>query len=179
MSLPERVRFAWRIALNNIAEEVARCALRHGVDTRDFSLMAFGSAGPMLLAGVLELVKARRLIVPPHPGLFSAIGLLSTDFVYAASRSQYLMLHPDSGAQIEAIFAGLEAQLRARLGERCGHRAPQFRRTPGRAKLGDALHQCRCDRPQDPRPRRPGRGISRRILAPQRVSHSRRFRCRA
>ena len=68
MSQDERVRFAWKIALNNIAEEISRCALRHGVDSRDFSLMAFGSAGPMLLAGVLELVKARRLIVPPHPG---------------------------------------------------------------------------------------------------------------
>src|SRR5580698_2016312 len=115
MSQEERVRFAWKIALNNIAEEISRCALRHGVDTRDFSLMAFGAAGPMLLAGVLDLVKARRLIVPPHPGLFSAIGLLSTDFVYASSRSQYQMLLPQSGPQIEALFAALEAQLRARL----------------------------------------------------------------
>src|SRR6202044_766991 len=116
MSWAERVQFAWKIALNNIAEETSRCALRHGLDTRDFSLMAFGSAGPMLLSGVLELVKARRLIVPPHPGLFSAIGLLSTDFVYARSRSQYLMRSPDCGPQIEAIFATLEAQLRERLG---------------------------------------------------------------
>jgi N-methylhydantoinase A len=116
MSQDERIRFAWKIALNNIAEEISRCALRHGVDIRDFSLMAFGAAGPMLLAGVLELVKARRLIVPPHPGLFSAIGLLSTDFVYASSRSQYQLLLPDSGPQIEALFAGLEAQLRERLG---------------------------------------------------------------
>lgn len=115
MPFAERVRFAWRIALNNIAEEIARCALRHGVDSRDFSVLAFGSAGPMLLAGVLELIKARRLIVPPHPGLFSAIGLLSTDFVYASSRSQYLMMTPDSGAQIEAIFAALESELRARV----------------------------------------------------------------
>ena len=117
MSGAERVRFAWQIALNNIAEEISRCALRHGLDTRDFSLMAFGAAGPMLLAGVLELVKARRLIVPPHPGLFSAIGLLSTDFVYANSRSQYRMLTPDSGPQIEAMFAGLEDELRQRLGK--------------------------------------------------------------
>src|SRR5580704_9684921 len=109
MSQEERIRFAWKIALNNIAEEVSRCALRHGLDTRDFSLMAFGAAGPMLLAGVLDLVKARRLIIPPHPGLFSAIGLLSTDFVYASSRSQYQMLLPQSGPQIEAIFAALEA----------------------------------------------------------------------
>ena len=116
MSPEERVRFAWKIALNNIAEEISRCALRHGLDTRDFSLMAFGAAGPMLLAGVLEQVRARRLIVPPHPGLFSAIGLLSTDFVYANSRSQYRMLTPDAGPQIEAIFASLEAELRARLG---------------------------------------------------------------
>jgi N-methylhydantoinase A len=116
MSHAERVRFAWKIALNNIAEEISRCALRHGVDSRDFSLVAFGSAGPMLLAGVLELVKVRRLIVPPHPGLFSAIGLLATDFVYANSRSHYQMLLPDTGPQIEAIFAALEAQLRARLG---------------------------------------------------------------
>jgi N-methylhydantoinase A len=115
MSHAERVRFAWKIALNNIAEEIARCALRHGLDTRDFSLMAFGSAGPMLLAGVLGLVRARRLIVPPHPGLFSAIGLLSTDFVYADSRSQYLLLMPDTGPQIEGIFDALEAQLRTRL----------------------------------------------------------------
>ena len=115
MSQAERVRFAWKIAQNNIAEEISRCALRHGLDTRDFSLMAFGAAGPMLLAGVLELVKARRLIVPPHPGLFSAIGLLSTDFVYANSRSQYLMLMPDTGPQLEAIFGALEAQLRERL----------------------------------------------------------------
>ncbi|HEY6456479.1 MAG TPA: hydantoinase/oxoprolinase family protein [Steroidobacteraceae bacterium] len=118
MSHAERIRFAWKIALNNIAEEVSRCALRHGVDTRDFSLMAFGAAGPMLLAGVLELVKARRLIVPPHPGLFSAIGLLSTDFVYASSRSQYQMLTPDSGARIASIFDALEAQLREPLGSK-------------------------------------------------------------
>jgi N-methylhydantoinase A len=115
MSQAERVRFSWQIALNNIAEEISRCALRHGLDTRDFSVMAFGAAGPMLLAGVLELVKARRVIVPPHPGLFSAIGLLSTDFVYARSRSQYLMLMPDTGPQIEAIYGALEAQLRERL----------------------------------------------------------------
>ena len=115
MSLDERVRFAWKIALNNIGEEVGKCALRHGIDTRDFSLVAFGSAGPMLLAGALEIVGAHRLIVPRHPGLFSAIGLLSTDFVYADSRSAYIALVPDSAARIEAIFTELEGKLRSRL----------------------------------------------------------------
>jgi len=111
----ERVATAWRVALNNIAEEVVNVAIRHGADPRDFSLVAFGAGGPMLLAGALELTGARRLIVPPHPGLFSALGLLSTDLVFAESRSAYHMLSPDSAPAIDALLAGMEGQLRARL----------------------------------------------------------------
>lgn len=121
MSLEDRVRFAWQVALNNIAEEVTRCTLRHGVDMRDFSIMAFGSAGPMLLPAALSMLNARRMIVPPNPGLFSAIGLLSTDFVYADSRSAYLMLMPEMAKQIETVFSELEAGLRQRLGSDAKH----------------------------------------------------------
>lgn len=114
-SLDERVAFAWKVALNNIAEEVVNVAIRHGADPRDFSLVAFGAAGPMLLAGVLELSGARRLIVPPHPGLFSALGLLSTDLVFADSHSCYLMLAPENASQINGILDRMEATLRERL----------------------------------------------------------------
>ena len=115
LSFDERIEFAWKVALNNIAEEVVNVAIRHGADPRDFSLVAFGAAGPMLLAGALELTGARRVIVPPHPGLFSAIGLLSTDLVYADSRSQYLMLIPENAELINDIFNAMEASLRKRI----------------------------------------------------------------
>lgn len=115
MSLDERIATAWRVALNNIAEEVVNVAIRHGADPRDFSLVAFGSGGPMLLAGALELTGARRLIVPPHPGLFSALGLLSTDMVYAEGRSAYHMLVPDNAAAIDVLLAEMEAALRTRI----------------------------------------------------------------
>ena len=111
----QRVAFAWKVALNNIAEEIIDVAIRHGTDLRDFSLVAFGAAGPMLLAGVLELTGACRVIVPPHPGLFSALGLLSTDLVYADSRSCYLMLTPDNAAEIGTLLADMESALRGRL----------------------------------------------------------------
>ena len=39
-----------------------------------------------------------RIVVPPHPGLFSALGLLSTDLVFSDSRSAYILLTPDGGA---------------------------------------------------------------------------------
>lgn len=115
LSVDERVAFAWKVALNNIAEEVVNVAIRHGADPRDYSLVAFGAAGPMLLAGTLELTGARRLIVPPHPGLFSALGLLSTDHVYSESRSRYLMLTPGNAAAIASTFDDLTDALRCRI----------------------------------------------------------------
>src|SRR5690606_12080922 len=83
----DRVRSAYQLAVAHMAEEITNVAVRHGVDPRDFSLVAYGAAGPMLLPAVLDLVPLREVIVPPHPGLFSAIGLLSTDLVYYESRS--------------------------------------------------------------------------------------------
>ncbi|HVW18442.1 MAG TPA: hydantoinase/oxoprolinase family protein [Solirubrobacteraceae bacterium] len=111
----QRVEFAYRLAVANVAEEITNIAIRHGLDPRDFSVVAYGAAGPMLIPATLELLRARRVIVPPHPGLFSALGLLSTDLVYSESRSAYLVLAPDAAGEIEAMFAGMEAALRERV----------------------------------------------------------------
>jgi len=114
--LMQRVGYAYQIAINNIAEEVANVAIRHGCDPRDFSLVAYGAAGPMLLASALDTLNVKRVIVPPHPGLFSALGLLSTDLVFSDSRSHYLMLAPDSAPQIARIFEDMERKLREAVG---------------------------------------------------------------
>lgn len=116
----QRVAFAYRIAAANIAEEVTNVAIRHGVDPRDFSLIAYGAAGPMLLPAALELMHVRRVIVPPHPGNFSALGLLSTDLVYYDSRSAYVVLAPDTAPQIARVFEEMEATLRERAGVGAG-----------------------------------------------------------
>jgi N-methylhydantoinase A len=115
LGLDQRVSFAYRIAVANIAEEVLNVAIRHGVDPRDFTLVAYGAAGPMLLPAALELLHVKRLVVPPHPGLFSALGLLSTDLVYYDSRSAYVVLSPDAAPTISAVFSELEQQLRGRV----------------------------------------------------------------
>ncbi len=108
----DRVGYSYRIAVANIAEEVTNIAVRHGVDPRDFSLVAYGAAGPMLLPAALNLLQARRVIIPPHPGLFSAIGLLSTDLVFYSSRSSYVVLAPEAAPEIARVFEQMEAQLR-------------------------------------------------------------------
>jgi N-methylhydantoinase A len=116
LALEQRVRFAFRIAAANIAEEVTNVILRRGGDPRDFTLVAYGAAGPMLLPAALDLLHVRRVVVPPYPGNFSALGLLSTDLVYYDSRSAYVPLIPESTPQIEAVFEEMEQRLRKRAG---------------------------------------------------------------
>jgi len=112
----QRIGFAFRIAAANIAEEVTNVVLRRGGDPRDFTLVAYGAAGPMLLPAALDLMHVRRVVVPPHPGNFSALGLLGSDLVYYDVRSAYVPLLPGAAAQIEAVFAEMEAGLRERAG---------------------------------------------------------------
>jgi N-methylhydantoinase A len=116
LSFEQRVAFAYRLAVANIAEEVTNVAVRHGVDPRDFALVAYGAAGPMLLPAALDLLQVARIVVPPHPGLFSAIGLLSTDLVYYDSRSSYVVLSPDTAEQVEQGYQEMERALRERVG---------------------------------------------------------------
>jgi N-methylhydantoinase A len=115
LSLHDRVAYAYRIAVHNVAEEVTNVAIRHGVDLRDFTLLAYGAAGPMLLPAALEQLGVRRVVIPPHPGLFSALGLLATDLVYYDSQSAYMVLTPDAAPRISEIFAAMEAKLRSRV----------------------------------------------------------------
>jgi N-methylhydantoinase A len=111
-----RVGMAYHVAVNNIAEEITNVAIRHGIDPRGFTLLAYGAAGPMLLPAVLDLLRVERVVIPPAPGLFSALGLVSTDLVYSDSRSAYVELEPGAATQINTVFEEMEQGLRERIG---------------------------------------------------------------
>lgn len=117
-SLPvaERIRTGWAMAIDNIAEGLRNISIGRGIDPRDFSLVACGAAGPMLLPSVLDQFPIRRVIVPPYPGLFSALGLVSTDRVYTDHSSEYLTLGPDLADRLEQRFSQMEQRLLAKLG---------------------------------------------------------------
>lgn len=116
MPTADVVASAWKVGLNNIAEGITDIAIRRGIDSRDFSLVAFGAGGPMLLPSLLDIVPLRRVIVPPSPGLFSALGLLSSDQVYSEQRSAYRLLSVEEAAAIDTTYAQMEEDLLARTG---------------------------------------------------------------
>jgi N-methylhydantoinase A len=115
LSVEQRVRYAFNIGVNNIAEGIINIAIKNGIDPRDFSVVAFGAAGPMLLPATLELINAKEVIVPPHPGLFSAMGLVSSNQVHADSRSSYTILSSNAADSVNRLFKQMEDGLRRRF----------------------------------------------------------------
>ena len=69
-----------------------------------------------MLPAIADLIRVRKVIVPPHPGLFSALGLLSADQAYPLRRSSYKLLGSASAESIASLYQEMETQLLDRLG---------------------------------------------------------------
>jgi N-methylhydantoinase A len=111
LAFGDRVRYGWQLAIDHIAEGLRNIGIRRGLDTRAFSLVACGAAGPMLLPCLLDQFPMRRVVVPPHPGLFSALGLVSTDRVYSDHKGRYVVLGPHAADELDEVYRDLEARL--------------------------------------------------------------------
>jgi N-methylhydantoinase A len=104
------------IGLHNIAEGILDITIRRGIDPRDFSLVAFGAAGPMMLPALLDLLPLESVIVPPNPGGFSAQGLVSSDQVFSHSRTLYGLLNPTLAPALSDLFRKMESDMLTRAG---------------------------------------------------------------
>ncbi len=63
----------------NMMGAVRVISVEQGEDPRDFTLLAFGGAGPLHAADVARNMGMGKVLVPPRPGLLSAVGLLHAD----------------------------------------------------------------------------------------------------
>ena len=71
----------------NMVRGVRRVSVERGYDPRTFSLMAFGGAGPLHACELAEEMNIPQVIIPPTPGVNSAVGLLIADFRYDFSET--------------------------------------------------------------------------------------------
>jgi N-methylhydantoinase A len=90
-SAVERLAPALALSLESTAEGIVRLidhamakvlrivTVERGLDPREFALVAFGGAGPLHACAVAGELRIARIVVPQHPGLFSAHGLLEAD----------------------------------------------------------------------------------------------------
>ena len=74
---------AWaivRIANTIMGKALRLVTIERGYDPRDFTLFAFGGAGPLHAVELAEELGVNSIIVPPYPGVFSSLGLLVADY---------------------------------------------------------------------------------------------------
>jgi N-methylhydantoinase A len=101
----------------NMARAIRVISVQRGHDPRDYTLMAFGGAGPLHAARLARELDISRVLVPRTPGILCAMGLLLTDLRadFAVTRLQTLVdaVRPE----IEQAFAGLALQAEAWFAE--------------------------------------------------------------
>ncbi len=76
-----------RVANATMERALRRVSVERGHDPRDYTLVPFGGAGPLHAAALAEALGMRRVLVPPAPGVLSALGLLMADVVYDTARA--------------------------------------------------------------------------------------------
>src|ERR1700730_8982822 len=115
MELLEAAAGIQRIVDMRMADEVRVFAAKRGVDLTSFTLLPFGGAGAVHAAAVAEELGMRRILVPPRPGAFSALGLLCTDVVHDYIRSELRPLVEVTADHAEQIFRQLQGNARDEL----------------------------------------------------------------
>src|SRR4051794_25863049 len=88
---------------------------QRGYDPRESALVAFGGAGPLHANRLAAELSIPTTIVPPSPGIFSALGLLATDLTHEYTRTVRQSSGALDGAAVEATLATLEAEGRRAL----------------------------------------------------------------
>ncbi|SNB72008.1 N-methylhydantoinase A [Arboricoccus pini] len=103
------------VANANMADAVRLISISRGYDPRDFALVAFGGAGALHGAALAKELAVPVVIVPPAPGVTSALGCLLVDIRHDLAESCLVPAADAATADIEARFAALEGQARERL----------------------------------------------------------------
>jgi N-methylhydantoinase A len=103
------------IANAAMVHALRRISVQRGYDPRDFVLVAFGGAGPLHANRLAAELEIPTVLVPPSPGIFSALGLLVTDLKHDYSATHHGRLDRLDAAGVAAAYRALEDQGRAAL----------------------------------------------------------------
>jgi N-methylhydantoinase A len=112
MSKLEAAEGVLTVINSNMANAIRSRTVQKGIDPREFALVAFGGAGPLHGVEVAAMLGFREVIVPPYPGITSAMGLLTTDLKYDTIRTQFQVSGSVDLDRLNADIAAMEEQLR-------------------------------------------------------------------
>ncbi|UGS36530.1 hydantoinase/oxoprolinase family protein [Capillimicrobium parvum] len=115
MNVSEAANAVIRVANANMADAVRLISIRRGYDPREFALVVFGGAGPLHGVDLARELGIPTVLVPPNPGITSALGCLLVDVHHDLSTMYLARAESADPAAVEAEFQRLEAEARERL----------------------------------------------------------------
>ena len=89
LGVPDTADGILTLVTANMANAIRSRTVQKGIDPREFSLIAFGGAGPLHAVDVARELGMSEVIIPPYPGITSAVGLLTTDLKYDTIRTEF------------------------------------------------------------------------------------------
>lgn len=108
LDLEEATYGAVKLANTEMARAARIVTIERGFDPRDFTLIAYGGAGPMHAAELAEELGIAKIIVPVAPGLFSALGLLLADYRYEYKKPLIKMIDEVEAYELEEAYVEME-----------------------------------------------------------------------
>ena len=115
LDLAQAAKAILSVANANMADAVRVISIRRGYDPRDFALVAFGGAGPLHGAALARELSIPEVIVPPSPGVTSALGCLLVDIRHDLATTWLRPVEDASPREISSAFKNLEDEGAQRL----------------------------------------------------------------
>ena len=115
MSAEDMAQGVVDIVNSKMADAIRTITVRRGIDPRDFSLVAFGGAGPAQATALAEELRIGEVIIPVHPGAFSAWGMLQTDVRHDFKETLYGFWDLMELSRLESAFEALATRGRDHL----------------------------------------------------------------
>lgn len=107
LSLMEAAAGIISVVNSNMMRAIRVVSVERGYDVRDFTLMAFGGAGPLHACEVAQEMGIRKVLLPPSPGTLCALGLLMADTRFDLSRSNIMLAKTEHISRVKGIFEEL------------------------------------------------------------------------
>lgn len=109
------------ISVSGMYREVSKLCSRRGIDVQEYSLLAFGGGGPMLACFLARELGTRKVLVPPTPGVLSALGGLTADVRNDFTSTAYYNLETENLGAIRRTVSDLTARARRWMEEEQKH----------------------------------------------------------
>jgi N-methylhydantoinase A len=100
-----------------MAEAVRALATSKGLDLREFTLVAFGGAGPLHASRIMRELNLKQVLIPARPGVTSALGLLQADVKHEFISTKPQGLSQVSSETVRDVFGGIEQDAFAKFDE--------------------------------------------------------------